>query len=516
MALHSSGGALAPMLNAGGAEAGNPKAQQALDELEKMRKQLEDLGEASSISAKLRDLKFREELASVELRILQCQAEGREQEALALIKYKKELKKGQDAIQLQLLKNGEYSFKEDQERNVLKSRLLVDEAMARQETERAVRTTEVSAQKAKEATIESAKETAKIWANKFSDPRFAALAVGGTVTAALGIYSAKHGTALIADWLRIPKLAQKTSIKTLPEKISNYFRPREEEVVKLSDLVFEPKLSKRSIELAEAIKTTVENNTYFRHMLFYGPPGTGKTMLAMALAYYSGLEFIYFSAAKLEMYSTKEGLRQLVALFEYAKKSTKKYMIIMDEADVLCADRTGDLADKTKKLLNTLLTYTGTECRDYIVVALTNRYEVLDDAVLNRLGVQLEIGPPALQERKLLLNSYVNKYLEEYRMGIEDKRSSLEKLYKKNKARLPLLMDEDVANEEFWDGIARQTEGFVGREISDMCLAIQQAAFISKERRVTRELVQKAVAEQIAQRINGQKKKNRNKVGQVK
>ena len=163
----------------------------------------------------------------------------------------------------------------------------------------------------------------------------------------------------------------------------------QEEVSHLSDVVLPQPLKDRVSTIANALTNTVKEGTYFRNMLFYGPPGTGKTMLAMTLAKTCGLEYIYFSAAKLEMYTIEEALRQLVTLFEYAKSYKNKLMIIADESDVLFADRDGKVSDKTRKLLNAFLTYTGTECSDYVVVALTNRFHVFDEASFSRFGIQL-------------------------------------------------------------------------------------------------------------------------------
>ena len=96
----------------------------------------------------------------------------------------------------QMLRNGQVSLEEQKEVTRARARVTLEEAVGRQQTERAVQEARVKAeiegQKKKEATIESA----RIWTNKLTDPKLAGL----VVLAAAGIYAAKHGTQLLAEW----------------------------------------------------------------------------------------------------------------------------------------------------------------------------------------------------------------------------------------------------------------------------------------------------------------------------
>lgn len=488
-------GMLSPSLNLAAME---DPLKDAAAKLEGLAKQLEERSQRGNRAEEAREERRGREQQAIDIQIQNARRNGADPAIIAaLINQKTAILNGQAGENIQLIKNGEYYWKEKAEVTKANTRVLVEQAVADKETERAVKTATITAQKAKEATIESA----RIWSSKLSDPKVGALIVG----TAVGVYAAKQGTQLLAEWWRIPTLAQKTSIKPL----GSYFSGESEEPVHLSDLVLEPGLQARVKTLANAITNTVKNSSFFRHMLFHGPAGTGKTMMAMALAHDCGLEYIYFSGSKLEMYSTEEALKQLVGLFEYAKSYPKKLMIIIDEADILCANREGELADKTRKLLNAFLTYTGTECRDYIVVAMTNRFHAFDDAVLSRFGVQLEVGKPALAERKLLLNRYKKKYLDDYRAGQADTRSYFQMLYTKSNERPPLLMEPAVNTDALWNDVAERIAGFVGREISDLCLAIQQAGFESKDRKITQKIVNDTVREQIDQIARKEELRNR-------
>ncbi len=313
---------------------------------------------------------------------------------------------------------------------------------------------------------------------------------------ALGIFAAWHGTVLMKNmlsrWMRVPALAQKTSIKS-------WFGPRTEEKIALQDVVLEQQLQERMEQLTDVLKNRSSHQGNLRHFLFYGPSGVGKTMLGMAIAQQVGLDYIYFSAAKLELYSLKEGLKRLVHLCEYAQSSSKKLIIVLDEAEVLFGKRE-IMSDKTRKLLDTLLTYMGTETPHFMVIAITNKPAEFDTAALSRFGEKIRIGPPAFDERRKILLQYGKKYLTDMAHVMPDNRNPLQKMLSTRPVRLPLHGVPDALSEEFLDEILLKLDGFVGRDIADIMLAVQGAAYASKDRTVTRMMLSQAVDTKIAQK----------------
>ena len=109
------------------------------------------------------------------------------------------------------------------------------------------------------------------------------------------------------------------------------------------------------------------------------------------------------------------------------------------------------------------------------------------------------IDVPGASERRTLLKRYKKKYLDDYATEVKDTRSYLEMLYKKNPARAPLLMERAVSGDSFWNALAEKLDGFVGRDISDLCLAIQHAGLNSRGRMVTEQIVNQVVQEQTEQ-----------------
>ena len=246
--------------------------------------------------------------------------------------------------------------------------------------------TAIEAEANKEASIENVRQ----YIDALKDPKNAKRAALFLTAVAVGICGAWHGTKVLSGLIqqyfnKIPTIAEETSLVSVKEKLVNYFAGNKLES-KVSDVILEKNLAARVSRIATSVRNTVANAGFFRHLLFHGPPGTGKTMLAKRIARSSGLEYIYFAGGSaLEQLQIEDALSKLTELFEFAKRSPKKLMIIIDEAEVLLADRRKKLSDKTRKLLNLVLGYTGTEQKNFVVVALTNRPEDLDKAFLKSL-----------------------------------------------------------------------------------------------------------------------------------
>jgi ATPase family AAA domain-containing protein 3A/B len=309
--------------------------------------------------------------------------------------------------------------------------------------------------------------------------------------AALLVFGAWHTTALARDvayhYLMIPPLAQKTSIKSWGKTFKDFFVSNTVEIAPRNEVILNEKLIYKAAELTQAIIKAAQHDAFFRHYLFYGPPGTGKTMLAMAMAQEAGLDYVYFSAAKLHQYSTEEAVQQLTRLFEYAY--SKKLMVIIDEADALFTHRE-KAPEKSLLLLNALLTYMGTEQSDYIVVALTNRPHMFDAAALSRFGEQVEIGAPGLAERRAMFVQYTQKYFIDFHTINRDKRTFFQTFFTpKPKERLPLTLAPDVLMTETFDELAKNSEGLVGRDISDLMIAVQNTTYGMPDHTVTKALL---------------------------
>jgi len=147
-------------------------------------------------------------------------------------------------------------------------------------------------------------------------------------------------------------------------------------------------------DLREAIDWPLKYPGSFRKMgirppkgiLLYGAPGTGKTLLAKAVARESEANFIKLNGPELQ----KEGIvgretERLRKMFTRAKQVSPS-IIFIDEIDSFARRRGGygTYNDSNESLINALLTeLDGLEdLKDVVVVAATNRPDVLDPALL--------------------------------------------------------------------------------------------------------------------------------------
>lgn len=121
-------------------------------------------------------------------------------------------------------------------------------------------------------------------------------------------------------------------------------------------------------------------------ILLEGPPGTGKTLLGRIIASHSNASFIAFPASNfVELYVGMGALR-VRKLFEYARKN-KPCIIFIDEIDAIGQQRKQSLVggnEEREQTLNQLLyEMDGFHSHDDIlVIAATNRKDILDDALM--------------------------------------------------------------------------------------------------------------------------------------
>ena len=185
--------------------------------------------------------------------------------------------------------------------------------------------------------------------------------------------------------------------------------------------------------------------------LLVGPPGTGKTLLAKAVAGEAGVPFFSMSGSDFVEMFVGVGASRVRDLFEKAK-SKAPCIIFIDEIDAVGRARSKNPAmggnDERENTLNALLTEMdgfGTNS-GIITLAATNRADMLDSALLRagRFDRQIHVDLPDLNERKEVFLVHLK----------------------------PLKLDETVDV----DFLARQTPGFSGADIANVC---NEAALIA-------------------------------------
>ncbi len=147
-------------------------------------------------------------------------------------------------------------------------------------------------------------------------------------------------------------------------------------------------------------------------VLLVGPPGTGKTLLAKATAGEAGVPFFETSGSEFVEMFVGVGAARVRDLFEQARKAAPA-IIFIDEIDAIGQSRGGTIHmggnDEREQTLNQLLSeidgFNAEKDKPVIIMAATNRPEVLDPALLRagRFDRQITVSAPDLAGRLQIL-----------------------------------------------------------------------------------------------------------------
>ncbi|WP_253287389.1 ATP-dependent zinc metalloprotease FtsH [Clostridium bornimense] len=214
-------------------------------------------------------------------------------------------------------------------------------------------------------------------------------------------------------------------------------------------------------------------------VLLVGPPGTGKTLLAKAVAGEAGVAFFSISGSDFVEMFVGVGASRVRDLFETAKKNSP-CIIFIDEIDAVARQRGAGLGgghDEREQTLNQLLVEMdgfGIH-EDIIVIAATNRPDILDKAILRpgRFDRQIIVGSPDAKGREEIL-----------------------KVHSKNK---PLAEDVNLKT------LAKRTPGFTGADLENLMNEASILSVRARKSTITMEELEEAITRVIA----GPEKKSR-------
>lgn len=148
-------------------------------------------------------------------------------------------------------------------------------------------------------------------------------------------------------------------------------------------------------------------------ILLEGPPGTGKTLLAKAIATETNSSFISISGSEFVELFVGMGASRVRQLFDSARKN-RPCIIFIDEIDAVGRQRGAGINmanDEREQTLNQLLYEMDgfNNNTDIIVLAATNRRDVLDQALLRpgRFDRIIKVPLPDIASRKKILDFYI-------------------------------------------------------------------------------------------------------------
>jgi cell division protease FtsH len=214
--------------------------------------------------------------------------------------------------------------------------------------------------------------------------------------------------------------------------------------------------------------------------LLVGPPGTGKTLLAKAVAGEAKVPFFSLSGSDFVEMFVGVGASRVRDLFRQAKEKAPS-IIFIDEIDAIGRARGKNNGfnsnDERENTLNQLLTEMdgfGTNS-GVIILAATNRADVLDSALMRagRFDRQIYVDMPDLNERKEIFQVHLK----------------------------PLKLEEGLDI----DFLAKQTPGFSGADIANLC---NEAALIAA-RKEKKKVAKQDFLDAVDRIVGGLEKKNK-------
>ena len=150
-----------------------------------------------------------------------------------------------------------------------------------------------------------------------------------------------------------------------------------------------------------------------RGILLEGPPGTGKTLLAKMIATETNSSFISVSGSSFVELFVGMGAAKVRDLFEDAREN-RPCIVFIDEIDAVGKKRGQNLMasnDEREQTLNQLLYemdgFNNNE--DILIMAATNRKDILDDALLRpgRFDRIIRIPLPDKESRRKIIELYL-------------------------------------------------------------------------------------------------------------
>ena len=217
-----------------------------------------------------------------------------------------------------------------------------------------------------------------------------------------------------------------------------------------------------------------------RGVLLVGPPGTGKTLLAKSVAGEADVPFYSISGSDFVEMFVGVGASRVRDLFKQAKEKSPS-IIFIDEIDAIGRARGKNQVtganDERENTLNQLLTEMDgfTPNSGVMILAATNRADILDKALMRagRFDRQIHVELPDLIERNQIFQVHMK----------------------------PLKLARTV-DAEF---LAKQTPGFSGADIANVCNESALIAARSNHKSITKQDFMDA----IDRIIGGLEKKNK-------
>lgn len=231
--------------------------------------------------------------------------------------------------------------------------------------------------------------------------------------------------------------------------------------------------------------------------LFYGPPGCGKTHVAEALAVESCLDMYKMDVSKLGssyVNKTAQNIQSAIdSLIHLASVKDEPILLFMDEVDSLAInrDKTSDSSENLKTTTTLLKMLDQVKNSNLIVIAATNKFDLLDEAFISRFSETQYVGLPSQEQIKDLI---------------------IHTLKGKQKAQ-NLLTDDEALNR-----LSKEMDGYSNRSIVFILNEAARIARRDSRSDITEKCIEQAIEKTDFEKVNEKDyikktKSRKNKIG---
>ena len=171
------------------------------------------------------------------------------------------------------------------------------------------------------------------------------------------------------------------------------------------------KLAEKIFRMSDVSQKLMEMQIPYKNAtLLYGPPGTGKTMFGRYIAFKKKLPFCYLNFSRVVDSYLGATSRNIAKVFSFA--ATNPCVFLLDEVDAISCNRAqgmGGGADKEiERVTITLMQEFDKLPNDVIVLAATNRLDILDKAFISRFAIKQKMDPFSIEENRQMVCKFLN------------------------------------------------------------------------------------------------------------
>lgn len=186
------------------------------------------------------------------------------------------------------------------------------------------------------------------------------------------------------------------------------------------------------------------NIRYINATLLYGESGVGKTMFGRYLAYKMGLPYVYINLAMTVDSKLGQTSQNLMSVFR--DLNGVPCVLMLDEVDAIAEKRsnqTDSAGKEVNRMVITLMQEFDRLPPDVVVLAATNRLDILDPAFTRRFSLTHEVVRLTKEERLTLAERFLSDV--GFNLGADAVEALVDKYEGKSQSYLVNALIEEIA-----------------------------------------------------------------------